>query len=115
MAFHEPVKPMQNGFVESFNGRMRDGLLNETVFFGCDGGSAKIAAWVADFNLKRPHSALGYMTPAYPATFILTTDRMRDPDQIRRRSLLLFVSGRKTRRDSPLDESSAARHAYGMV
>ena len=51
---------MQNGFVESFNGRMRDELLNESLFFDLDDARAKIAAWVADFNTARPHSALGY-------------------------------------------------------
>ena len=59
-----PGKPMQNGFVESFNGRMRDELLNESLFFGLDHAREEIAAWVADYNTERPHSALGYQTPA---------------------------------------------------
>ncbi len=59
--FIAPGKPMQNGFVESFNGRMRDELLNETLFFDLDDARAKIAAWVLDFNTARPHSALGYL------------------------------------------------------
>ena len=42
-------KPMQNGFCESFNERMRDGLLNETLFFDLDRARAKTAAW-ADYN-----------------------------------------------------------------
>jgi putative transposase len=46
--FIAPGKPMQNGFVESFNGRMRDELLNETLFFDLDDARTKIAAWVAD-------------------------------------------------------------------
>jgi transposase InsO family protein len=67
--FIAPGKPMQNGFVEAFNGRMRDELLNETLFFDLDDARAKIAAWVADYNDQRPHSALGYLTPAaYAAT-----------------------------------------------
>ncbi len=61
--FIAPGKPMQNGFVESFNGRMRDELLNETLFFDLDHARAKIANWVADYNLQRPHSSLKYMTP----------------------------------------------------
>jgi len=56
-------KPMQNGFGESFNGRMRDELLNETVFTSMAQARAVIAAWVADYNTTRPHSALGYQTP----------------------------------------------------
>jgi putative transposase len=78
-------KPIQNGFVESFNGRMRDELLNETLFFDLDDAHAKIAAWVADFNTARPHSALGYLTPAaYAANLTATDDRLRNPDQLRR-------------------------------
>jgi putative transposase len=83
-----PGKPMQNGFVESFNGRMRDELLNETLFVDLDDARAKIAAWVADYNLERPHSALGYLTPAaYAANRTATDDRLRNPDQLRRSSV----------------------------
>lgn len=59
-----PGKPMQNGYSESFNGRMRDELLNETVFTSMAQARAVIAAWMADYNITRPHSALGYQTPA---------------------------------------------------
>ena len=59
-----PGKPMQNGYVESFNGRMRDELLNETVFTSMAQARAVIAAWRTDYNTTRPHSALGYQTPA---------------------------------------------------
>lgn len=59
-----PGKPMQNGFVESFNGRMRDELLNETLFFGLAHAKQEIAAWISDYNHQRPHSALDYETPA---------------------------------------------------
>ncbi len=58
-----PGKPMQNGFVESFNGRMRDELLNETLFRNLAHARDLIAAWVTDYNTARPHSALGYQTP----------------------------------------------------
>lgn len=59
-----PGKPMQNGYIESFNGRMRDELLNETLFFDLDQARQLIGAWVADYNTARPHSSLGYRTPA---------------------------------------------------
>ena len=59
-----PGRPMQNGFIESFNGRMRDELLNESLFFGLTHAREEIAEWVADYNTERPHSALGYLTPA---------------------------------------------------
>ncbi len=62
--FIAPGKSMQNGFVESFNGRMRDELLNETLFFDLDDARTKITNWVADYNLQRPHSSLKYLTPA---------------------------------------------------
>jgi transposase InsO family protein len=58
-----PGKPMQNGFVESFNGRMRDELLNETLFLDLDQARQLIGTWAADYNTARPHSSLGYKTP----------------------------------------------------
>ncbi len=59
-----PGKPMQNGYVESFNGRMRDEFLNESLFFGLDHARKAIAQWTADYNMTRPHSSLGYLTPS---------------------------------------------------
>ncbi|MFC4595887.1 IS3 family transposase [Sphingobium tyrosinilyticum] len=59
-----PGKPTQNGFVESFNGRMRDELLNETLFFTVRQARSILASWVEDYNTERPHSSLGYATPA---------------------------------------------------
>jgi putative transposase len=80
-----PGKPMQNGFCESFNGRMRDELLNETLFLSLDHARAKIGVWVNDYNHRRPHSSLGYATPAeYAANLTATGDRLRNPDQLRR-------------------------------
>jgi putative transposase len=59
-----PGKPMQNGYIESFNGRMRDELLNESLFMDLDQARKLISAWIADYNTARPHSSLGYKTPA---------------------------------------------------
>jgi transposase InsO family protein len=59
-----PGKPMQNGYIESFNGRMRDELLNESLFFGLDHVRSVLTEWVEDYNTARPHSSLGYQTPA---------------------------------------------------
>ena len=50
--------------VSSFNGRMRDEVLNETLFRNLAHARDLIAAWVTDYNTQRPHSALGYQTPA---------------------------------------------------
>ena len=90
--FIAPGKPMQNGFCESFNGRMRDELLNETLFFGLDHARGKIAAWADDYNSQRPHSSLGYLTPAaYAANLTATCDRLRNPDQLRRSHVALLA------------------------
>ncbi len=60
----EPGKPIQNAFVESFNGRMRDEFLNETLFASLNQVRLELAAWVGDYNTCRPHSALDYQAPA---------------------------------------------------
>ena len=62
--YTQPGKPTQNAYVESFNGRMRDELLNETLFTSIAHAREKVAAWVDDYNVERPHSSLGYATPA---------------------------------------------------
>ena len=58
-----PGKPQQNGFIESFNGRMRDEVLNETLFRSLAHARAVLGAWRRDYNEQRPHSKLGWMTP----------------------------------------------------
>ena len=63
---------MQNGFVESFNGRMRDEFLNETMFRNLAHARALINTWVTDYNTARPHSAPGYQTPAGFALHLTT-------------------------------------------
>jgi putative transposase len=79
--FIAPGKPMQNGFVESFNGRMRDELLNESLFFSLDHARQKLAAWVTDYNTARPHSSIGYMTPAAYAAHLNATGRPAAPSE----------------------------------
>lgn len=59
-----PGKPMQNGFIESFNGRFRDEFLNEVLFSTLADARTQIAAWKEDYNRHRPHSALGNIPPA---------------------------------------------------
>lgn len=58
-----PGRPMQNGYIESFNGRMRDELLNESLFVDLKHARQLISDWVTDYNTARPHSSLGYKTP----------------------------------------------------
>ena len=57
-------------FVESFNGRLRDEFLNETLFRDLAHARELISAWVTDYNTERPHSALGYQTPAGFALYL---------------------------------------------
>ena len=59
-----PGKPMQNGFVESFNGRMRDECLNEHVFGSLTDARQIVEAWRIDYNTVRPHGRLGRLPPA---------------------------------------------------
>jgi len=60
----EPGKPTQNAFIESFNGRLRDELLNEEVFSSLADARRKLARWRYDYNTIRPHSALKGLSPA---------------------------------------------------
>jgi len=62
-----PGKPQQNAFIESFNGRLRDELLNETLFTSLGHARAALTAWQHDYNTIRPHSGLGNMPPAFYA------------------------------------------------
>lgn len=59
-----PGKPMQNAFVESFNGRFRDECLNDTLFSTLTEARSAITSWKEDYNHHRPHSELGNMSPA---------------------------------------------------
>lgn len=62
--FIDPGKPVQNAFCESFHGRLRDECLNEQWFLGLADARQLVEAWRQDYNQERPHSALGYQTPA---------------------------------------------------
>jgi hypothetical protein len=59
----QPGRPMENGYVESFNGRFRDECLNENWFSNLADAREKIARWKQDYNEERPHSSLQYRTP----------------------------------------------------
>ena len=62
--FSRPGKPTDNAFVESFNGRLRDECLNTHLFLSLADARAKIEAWRRQYNESRPHTSLGWMTPA---------------------------------------------------
>jgi putative transposase len=59
-----PGKPMQNGFIESFNGKLRDEKLNDTLFTTLHQARVELATWKNDYNHHRPHSGLGWLTPS---------------------------------------------------
>ncbi|WP_316186356.1 MULTISPECIES: IS3 family transposase [unclassified Bradyrhizobium] len=70
-----PGKPTQNAFIESFNGRLRDELLNETLFTSLAQARVALRCWQADYNDARPHSQLGWKTPS---EFAATCNPRRD-------------------------------------
>ena len=74
----QPGRPMENGYVESFNGRFRDECLNENWFSDLADAREKIAHWKQDYNQERPHSALGYRTPDEFAKNAATTGCGKD-------------------------------------
>jgi putative transposase len=63
LRFIEPGKPVQNAFVESFHGRLRDECLDRHWFLGLADARHTVEAWRRDYNRERPHSALGYRPP----------------------------------------------------
>ena len=60
----EPGSPWENGYCESFNGKLRDELLNGEIFYSLKEAQVIIEQWRIHYNTKRPHSALGYRPPA---------------------------------------------------
>ncbi len=62
--YTRPGKPTDNGYIESFNGRFRDECLNLHIFESLDEAQEKIENWREDYNFSRPHSGLGWLTPA---------------------------------------------------
>lgn len=63
MRFSRPGKPVDNAFIESFNGRFRDECLDASWFYSLDEAKRLIEDWIKDYNEQRPHSALGGLTP----------------------------------------------------
>lgn len=63
LRFIDPGKPVQNAFIESFNGRFRDECLNQHWFVNLAQARKIVETWRLDYNRARPHSALGYLTP----------------------------------------------------
>ncbi len=64
----EPGSPWENGYIESFNGKLRDEILNRELFYSVKEAKVIVEDWRLDYNNHRPHSSLDYMTPAAYAT-----------------------------------------------
>ena len=62
--FIEPGSPWENGYNESFNGKLRDELLNREIFYTLEEAGVLIELWRREYNQFRPHSSLGYRPPA---------------------------------------------------
>ena len=69
----QPGKPYQNGYIESFNGKLRDECLNENWFTGVRDAERIVEDWRKDYNERRPHSSLGGRTPNEAANQLLLT------------------------------------------
>lgn len=77
--FIQPEKPVENAFVESFNGKFRDECLNEHWFVDLGDAREKIKAWRQDYNTSRPHSSLGNLTPEkFRSQFLQTSNNHRE-------------------------------------
>ena len=70
--FIEPSSPWENGYIESFNGKLRDELLNREIFTTLTEAKVLIEQWRKEYNQVRPHSALGYRPPVPEAMLIKT-------------------------------------------
>lgn len=72
--FIEPGSPGENGYIESFNGKLRDELLNREIFTTLEEAKVLIEQWRREYNQIRPHSSLGYQPPAPQAilTVVMT-------------------------------------------
>jgi putative transposase len=70
LRYIEPGRPMQNGHIESFNGRFRNECLNANWFLNLASARIQLESWRSDYNRARPHSALGYRTPNEFATLL---------------------------------------------
>ena len=68
--FIEPGSPWENGYIESFNGKMRDELLDGEIFYSLKEAQVLIEMWRKEYNTIRPHSSLDYQPPV-PATIVV--------------------------------------------
>jgi putative transposase len=82
--FIEPGSPWENGYIESFNGNMRDEFLSREIFYSLKEAQVLIEMWRKHYNTVRPHSSLGYKPPA-PTTVVI------QPSQIQQTRLQIVM------------------------
>jgi len=90
--FIEPGSPWENGYVESFNGKLRDELLNREIFYTLEEAKVLIEMWREHYNTVRPHSSLGYRPPAPEAIAAGSPSATLRPGQ--QRSIVQVLSQR---------------------
>jgi putative transposase len=91
--FIRPGRPVENGYIESFNGRLRDECLNVEVFFSVADARHKLALWRQDYNHHRPHSSLADRTPA---EFAATNSGGNEADCVRLENAARFPHSHRT-------------------
>ena len=102
LALHRARQAQQNGNCEGFNGRMRDEILNETLFFGIDHARDSVARWTRTCNTERPRSALGYQAPAVlSARLTAMADQLRATERMRRSPIAPSAQPRQIQPGTP--------------
>ena len=88
--FIEPGSPWENGYNESFNGKLRDELLNGEIFYTLREAQILIERWRRHYNEVRPHSSLGYRSPA-PQTKQSVSNWITNEDVLESQSMTLSL------------------------
>jgi transposase InsO family protein len=84
-AYIERGSPWENGFIESFNARLRDELLDGEIFYTLREAQIVIESWRRHYNTVRPHASIGYRLPHQRCSYRPSPHgRLRNPDQLRR-------------------------------
>ena len=114
LCFIRPGRPVENGFIESFNGRLRDECLNVEWFPSLEEARRRLAAWRDDYNHNRPHSALDDRTPAGVRTVARDRGKGASPAPNRIRQTASHVKGSLRRGTPPLTWLAACRKISTM-
>ena len=92
--FIRPGKPVENAFIESFNGKLRDECLNSHVFASVSEAQEILDAWRDDYNLVRPHSGLHDRTPAAVGAMWVDSREPRESTAVKETGIELETAGR---------------------